>query len=86
MTDRLDRKLDPRPITPAFDHFPSLNAPAPAPLVSTHHAIRPLWRAPAPFFERAKIETKNRRPGAMDAGVARLKCIVMMENDVLDYY
>jgi len=92
MADRLDRKLDPRPIAPSFDHFPSLNAPAPAPLALTHRRqrfgpIRPMWRAPVPFLSEPKLKHfKNRRPGAMDAGVARLKCIGMMENDVLDYY
>ena len=35
MADRLGRILDPRPIAPSFDHFPLLNAPAPAPLAST---------------------------------------------------
>ncbi len=35
MADRLGRILDPYPIAPSFDHFPSLNAPAPAPLAST---------------------------------------------------
>ena len=36
MADRLGRILDPYPIAPSFDHFPLLNAPAPAPLASTH--------------------------------------------------
>ena len=36
MADRLCRILDPYPIAPSFDHFPSLNAPTSAPLASTH--------------------------------------------------
>ena len=66
MADRLGGKLDPHPITPSFNHFPSMNAPAPAPLVSTHHWQRAhvlVWRnspsvaSTGTIFEQAKIET-----------------------------
>jgi hypothetical protein len=96
MADRLGGKLDPHPIAPSFDRFPSMNAPALAPLVSTHHRQRvhvSVWRnspsvaSTGTIFERAKIETfQKSTPRCVDAGVARLKCIGMMENDVLDYY
>jgi len=94
MADRLDGKLDPRPIAPSFDHFPSMNAPAPAPLASTHCRQRahvsvwsnsPYVARTGTIFERAKIETfQKSTPRRDDAGVARLKCVGMMENDVLD--
>ena len=80
MADRLGRILDPRPIAPSFDHFPSLNAPAPAPLASTHcrqranrfGPIHPMWRAPVPFSSWTKLKHfENRHPGAIDDGVAQ---------------
>ena len=66
MAERLSGKLDPHPIAPSFDHFPSMNAPAPAPLVLTHHRQRAhvsVWRnspsvaSTGTIFEQAKIET-----------------------------
>jgi hypothetical protein len=37
MADRLGTLLDPDPIAPSFVRFLSLDAPAPAPLPSTHN-------------------------------------------------
>ena len=80
MDDRLDRILDPYPIAPSFDHFPSLNAPTPAPLALIHRRQQvnvsvwsnlPSVASTSPIFERDKIETFHRRPGTMDAGVAQ---------------
>jgi hypothetical protein len=79
MADRLDGKLDPRVIAPSFDRFPSMNAPAPAPLALTHcrqwaHVL--VWRnlpsvaSTSIIFELDEIETfENRRPGAMNYGI-----------------
>ena len=78
MADRLGRILDPRPIAPSFDHFPSMNAPAPAPLASTHCRQRAhisVWRG-SPYvastgaiFAQDEIETFGkltfRRDGCM---------------------
>jgi len=56
----------PHPIAPSFDCFLSMNAPVPAPLVSTHHqqqANFSVWRnspsvaSTSTIFERAKIVT-----------------------------
>ena len=81
MADRLGRILDPRPIAPSFDHFPSMNAPAPAPLASTHCRQRAhvsVWRnSPSvasigPIFAQDEIETfQKSTPRREDAGVAR---------------
>ena len=66
MADRLGRILDPYPIAPSFDHFPSLNAPAPAPLASTHCRQRanvsvwsnlPSVASTGTIFELDEIET-----------------------------
>ena len=77
MADRLDGKLDPRVIAPLFDRFPSMNAPAPAPLASTHCRQRAhvsVWRnspsvaSTGTIFELDEIETfENRCPGAMNS-------------------
>ena len=65
MADRLDRILDPRAIAP-FDRFPSINAPAPAPVASTHCRQRAhvsVWRnlpsvaSTGTIFELDEIET-----------------------------
>ncbi len=83
MADRLDGKLDPRAITPpSFDCFPSMNAPAPTPLASTHCRQRAhvsVWRnspsvaSTGTIFELDEIETfeNRRRPGAMNSGIYR---------------
>jgi hypothetical protein len=81
MADRLDGKLDPRAIAPSFDRFPSMNAPAPTPLDSTHcrqQAHVSVWRnlpsvaSTGTIFELDEIETfENRRPGAMNSGIYR---------------
>jgi hypothetical protein len=66
MADRLGRILYPYPIAPSFDHFPSLNAPAPAPLASTHCRQRanvsvwsnsPYVASTVTIFELDEIET-----------------------------
>jgi len=59
MADRLDRKLDPRPIPPSIVRpFPAGNG-----RTSRFDAIRPLWRAPVPFLSEPKLKHfKNRRP------------------------
>jgi hypothetical protein len=66
MADRLGRILDPYPIAPSFDHFLSLNAPAPAPLASTHCRQRanvsvwsnlPSVASTGAIFELDEIET-----------------------------
>jgi hypothetical protein len=77
MADRLDRKLDPCAIAPSFDRFLSMNAPAPAPLASTHcrqRALVSVWHnspsvaSTGTIFELDEIETfENRRPGAMNS-------------------
>ncbi len=81
MADKLGRILDPRPIAPSFDHFPLLNAPAPAPLASTHCRQRahvsvwsnsPYVASTGTIFERDKIETfRESTPRRDDADVAR---------------
>ena len=66
MADRLGRILDPYPIAPSFDHFPSSNAPAPTPLASTHCRQRanvsvwsnlPSVASTGTIFELDEIET-----------------------------
>jgi hypothetical protein len=74
--------LDPRPIAPSFVHFPSMNAPAPTPLASTHcrqRAYVSVWRdslsvaSTGPIFERDEIETfeksTSRRDGCMHRSI-----------------
>jgi hypothetical protein len=80
MADQLDKILDPYPIAPLFVHFPTLNAPAPAPLASTHCQQRAhvsVWRnspsvaSTGPIKKKKLEHLKIRHPGAMDAGIAR---------------
>jgi hypothetical protein len=50
-------------------------------------SIRPLWRAPVPFLDEVKLlHLYQRRPDAMDAGVAQLKCIEMIEYVIRNNY
>ena len=81
MADRLGRILDPRPIAPSFDHFLSMNDPAPTPLASTHCRQRahvsvwhssPYVASVGPIFAQDEIETfQKSTPRREDAGVAR---------------
>jgi len=63
MADRLGWILDLHSIAPSFDHFPSLNAPAPAPLASTHCRHVSVWSnlpyvaSTGTIFERDEIES-----------------------------
>ncbi len=57
MADRLDGKLDPRTIAPSFDRFPSMNAPAPAPLALTH------------CRQRAHVSVRRNSPSVASTGV-----------------
>ena len=74
--------MDPRPIAPSFVHLPSMNAPAPAPLASTHclqRAYVSVWcdspsvASTGPIFERDEIETfekfTSRRDGCMHRSI-----------------
>jgi hypothetical protein len=64
MADWLGRLLDPYPTAPLFVCFLLLDAPALAPLSSTHHRQQvyllvwcdlPLWRALVPFLNNLKL-------------------------------
>jgi hypothetical protein len=64
MADRLGRLLDPYPTALLFVHFPLLDTPDPASLpsilisnncMSWFGAICPLWQAPVPFLNAAKL-------------------------------
>jgi len=87
MADRLGRMLDPYPIAPSFDHFPSLNAPAPAPLASTHRRQRvnvsvwsnlPSVASTGTIFELDEIETFRESMPRRDR---RWRCSIKMHRN-----
>ncbi len=90
MADRLDGRLDPGLIAPLFDQFPSMNAPAPAPLPSTHRWQRAhvsVWRnspsvaSTGTIFELDEIETFRKSTPRRDE--LRHISIKMHRNDVI---
>jgi hypothetical protein len=87
MADQQDKILDPYPIAPLFVHFPSLNAPAPAPVALTHCRQRAhvsVWRnspsvaSTGPIFERDEIETFENSTSRRDE---HRRCSIMLHGN-----
>ena len=82
--------MDPRAIAPSFDRFPSMNAPAPAPVASTHCRQRAhvsVWRnspsvaSTGTIFELDEIETFRKSTPRRDEPL--YISIKMHRNDVI---